>query len=93
MLEGLLNSCKSMELRNGVLQLGFSSAVLKSRMEKDDHLKLVSAAIKQVLGWDLPVSCIDVTGKSGQLNANPELDADGMVNAALNLGGKIVQKE
>lgn len=93
MLEGLLNSCKSIELRNGVLQLGFASSVLKTKMEKDDNLKLVSAAVKQVLGWDLPVSCVDVTGKTGQLQSNPEVDGDGMVSAALNLGGKIVQKE
>ena len=92
-VEGLLNSCKSISIRDGVLQLGYSSPVLKGNMEKDSNLQLVSAAIKQVLGWDIPVVCVDVTGKSGQIQSNPEVDADGMVNAALNLGGKIVQKE
>jgi len=93
MVEGLLNSCKSINIRDGVLQLGYGSPVLKGNMEKDSNLQLVSAAIKQVLGWDIPVVCVDVTGKGGQLQSNPEVDADGMVNAALNLGGKIVQKE
>ncbi len=92
-VEGLLNSCKSISIRDGVLQLGYSSPVLKGNMEKDSNLQLVSAAIKQVLGWDIPVVCVDVTGKGGQMQSNPEVDADGMVNAALNLGGKIVQKE
>ena len=89
----MLNSCKSISIRDGVLQLGYSSPVLKGNMEKDSNLQLVSAAIKQVLGWDIPVVCVDVTGKGGQMQSNPEVDADGMVNAALNLGGKIVQKE
>jgi len=93
MIEGLMNSCKSIELREGVLQLGFGSPVLKAKMEKDENLQIVSSAIKQVLGWDLAVVCIDATNKGGQMQSNSDVDADGMVNAALNLGGKIVQKE
>ncbi len=62
-------------------------------MEKDDNLQIVSSAVKQVLGWDIPVACIDATNKGGQMQSNSDVDADGMVNAALNLGGKIVQKE
>lgn len=93
MAEGLLNSCKSVEIRNGVLQLGFASPVLKSKMEKDDNLKITRAAIKQVLGWDLPVVCVDDSGKGSGAPGDSEVDAEGMVNAALNLGGKIVQKE
>ena len=93
MIEALLNSCKSVELREGVLQLSFGSPVLKAKMEKDDNLQTVSSAVKQVLGWDIPVACIDATNKGGQMQSNSDVDADGMVNAALNLGGKIVQKE
>ncbi len=93
MAEGLLNSCKSVEIRNGVLQLGFASPVLKSKMEKDDNLKITRAAIKQVLGWDLPVVCVDDSGKGSGAPGDSDVDAEGMVNAALNLGGKIVQKE
>ncbi|MHB0967932.1 MAG: DNA polymerase III subunit gamma/tau [Bellilinea sp.] len=93
MIEALLNSCKSVELREGVLQLSFGSPVLKAKMEKDDNLQIVSSAVKQVLGWDIPVACIDATNKGGQMQSNSDVDADGMVNAALNLGGKIVQKE
>ncbi|MFA5837427.1 MAG: DNA polymerase III subunit gamma/tau [Bellilinea sp.] len=93
MIEALLNSCKSVELREGVLQLSFGSPVLKAKMEKDDNLQTVSSAVKQVLGWDIPVTCIDATSKGGQMQSNSDVDADGMVNAALNLGGKIVQKE
>ncbi|MHB1119727.1 MAG: hypothetical protein ACYC11_06655, partial [Bellilinea sp.] len=93
MTEGLLNSCKSIELHKGVLRLGFASPVLKSKMEKNDNLKIASAAIKQVLGWDIPVVCVDVSSKSSAGQTDQDVDAEGMVNAALNLGGKIVQKE
>lgn len=93
MTEGLLNSCKSIELKNGVLQLGFGSSVLKQKMEKNDNLKIAGAAIKQVLGWDIPVICVDVTGKGSTASDDPDVDSEGMVNAALGLGGKIVQKE
>ncbi len=62
-------------------------------MEKDDNLKITRAAIKQVLGWDLPVVCVDDSGKGSGAPGDSDVDAEGMVNAALNLGGKIVQKE
>jgi hypothetical protein len=93
MTEGLLNSCKMIDLREGVLVLGFASSVLKSKMEKDNNLKIVSAAIKQILGWELPVVCVEVSDRGTPLQMDPSVDTEGMVNAALNLGGKIVQKE
>jgi len=93
MTEGLLNSCRTIELRDGVLELGFASPLLKSKMEKDDNINIARAAIKQVLGWDLPIVCVDVSGKGGGTQTDADVDAEGMVNAALSLGGKIVQKE
>lgn len=91
--EGLLNSCKSITMREGVLQLGFGGKVLKELMEKDDNIKITAKAIQQVIGVEVPVVCILVNTKGGPVQVDPNVDADGMVNAALNLGGKIVQKE
>ncbi|MEN4011777.1 MAG: DNA polymerase III subunit gamma/tau [Bellilinea sp.] len=91
--DGLLNSCKSVTLRNGVLQLGFGSEVLKSMMEKDNNLKITRKAILEVLGIDLPIHCIVVRGKGSNLALDADIEADGMVSTALSLGGKIVQKE
>jgi len=93
MTEGLLNYCRTIDLRDGVLELGFASPLLKSKMEKDDNINIARAAIKQVLGWDLPILCVDVSGKGGGTQVDADVDAEGMVNAALSLGGKIVQKE
>lgn len=91
--DGLLNSCKSITLRNGALQLGFSSEVLKSMMEKDNNVKITRKAIHEVLGIDLPIKCVVVRGKGGNLALDADIEADGMVSTALSLGGKIVQKE
>lgn len=91
--DGLLNSCKSIMLRNGVLQLGFGSEVLKSMMEKDNNVKITRKAIHEVLGIDLPINCVVVRGKGSNLALDADIEADGMVSTALSLGGKIVQKE
>ncbi len=84
----LLNSCKARELREGTLYLGFSSEVLKTKMDKAEHMGLVRAAAQQVLGKSVEVRCVTTTGKQGRL---PEdVDSSGMVATAIRLGGEIV---
>ncbi len=92
-VDGLLNSCKSITVRNGVLQLGFGSEVLKTMMEKGNNLKITRKAIRDVLGVEVEIACIVVQGKGGQLQMDADIEADGMVSTALRLGGKIVHKE
>ena len=86
---GLLNSCKPLRFKGETLVLGFKTPVLKSKMETDENLALTAWAIEQALGVKMKVTCT-VMG----LNASTDVDADGdgMVNEALNLGGKIAQK-
>ncbi len=91
--DGLLNSCKSITLRNGVLQLGFGSDVLKGMMEKGNNLKITQKAIREVLGVEIKVSCVVVRGKGSAVQLDADIEADGMVSTALRLGGKIVHKE
>ncbi len=91
--EALLNSCKSITMRDGILQLGFSGQVLKSKMEMDDNLKITAQAVQQVLGVQLPIVVIDVGTKGGPMSHDADVDADGMVGAALDLGAQIVQKD
>ena len=91
--EGLLNSCKSITLQQGVLVLGFASDLLQDKMSKEDNIKITQSAIKQVLGADLTIRCAVATNKGGSSPADMDVDADGMVSAALSLGGKIVYKE
>ena len=89
--EGLLNSCKPMGVKDNVLILGFSSEVLKSKMEMGDNLQITQAALQQVLGVPLQVRCALANGKPGASTPEVEVDSDGMVGTALrDLGGEIV---
>jgi DNA polymerase III subunit gamma/tau len=91
--EALLNSGKPVILKDGTLIIGFATEVLKQKMEMGEHLKLTRAAIGQVLGADLPVRCVVMTAKAGQLPDDLDVEGDGMVGTALNLGAEIVHKE
>ncbi len=90
--QGLLNSCKPMGLKNGVLILGFASDLIKTKMEKSEHLDHAKAAFAAVLGVEVPLQCV----VSADANTSSEadlggLDQDGMVAVALrDLGGEIV---
>lgn len=89
----LLNSCKSIDMKNGRLVLGFSGPVLRDKMETGQNLDNARKAIKKVTGADVQIDC-RVAGK--EENAVPdgvEVDRDGMVGAALRLGGKITKEE
>ena len=90
--EGLLNSCKPLGVKDNVLILGFASEVLKSKMEQGDNLQITQAAVQQVLGVSLQVSCaIASANKPGKPHSDVEVDSDGMVGTALrDLGGEIV---
>jgi DNA polymerase-3 subunit gamma/tau len=86
---GLLNSCRAKNMRNGTLVLDFASDLLKSKMEKEENVRVVQEALKQVLGEEIDVRCR--TRSSMRTQLPPNVDSDGMVATAINdLGGEIV---
>jgi hypothetical protein len=91
-MSGLLNSCTLVAIKEGALVIGFSSDVLKQKMEAGDNLQLARQAIQRVIGQDVPVMCVVLSNKG---SSSPEMDieGDGIVGTALNLGGHIVQKK
>jgi DNA polymerase-3 subunit gamma/tau len=91
--EGLLHSYKSLQFKGDVLVIGFSSEILKSKMNTAENLSLTQDAILKVLGAQIQVQCIVVNGKSTSVPADMGIDADSIVNTALNLGGKLVHRE
>ncbi len=91
--EALLNSCKVVQVHNGALILGFATEILKSKMEAGENIALTRAAIRQVLGVDLPIVCTVVGNKATTLPEEFGIEPDGMVSTALNLGAKIVKRE
>jgi hypothetical protein len=89
-VEALLNSCKPMDVRGEVLLLGFQSETVRGLMDKPENLELTRRAIADVLGVALGIQCV-VTNAKGKLP--PNVSQDGMVAAALNHGGKIVDMD
>ena len=90
--EALLNSCKLLGMRNGALLLGFQGEIVKSKMETPENLELTRQAIANVTGASVALVCV-VSNKSGTVPNDLDIDRDGMVGTALNLGGQIVHKE
>jgi hypothetical protein len=85
----LINSSRSRNLHGSNLTLGFASDVLKEKMEKSSNLELVQKVLHQVLGLDVEIRCVTLSGK--RTNPPPGVDSDGMVASALrDLGGEIV---
>jgi DNA polymerase-3 subunit gamma/tau len=86
-VEALLNSCKPMDVRGGELILGFQSDTVRTLMDKPENLEVTGKAIADVLGITVTIKCV-VTNAKGKLP--PNVSQDGMVAAALNHGGEIV---
>jgi DNA polymerase-3 subunit gamma/tau len=86
-LAALLNSCRLLEVKDGVLVLGFASEVLRSKMDTPGQSDAVRKVLAQTLGVDLPLRC--VVSNSRQASP-PDVKPDGMVAAALEAGGEIV---
>ena len=91
-LSGLLNSCTLVAIKNGALVIGFGSEVLKQKMEAEDNLRLARQAILKVTGMDLPVMCVVLGNRSGSGGPDLDIEGDGIVGTALNMGGQVVQK-
>jgi DNA polymerase-3 subunit gamma/tau len=85
-LNALLNSCRPMEVRNGVLTLGFASDILRDKANTPEQLEIIHSTISELLGLDLQVKCA-ISG--ARQDAPTDIKQDGMVAAALKAGGKI----
>jgi len=86
-VDGLLNSCKPVEIRDDELILGFQSETVRAIMDRPENMQAAQQAIEAVLGRPLRLRCT-VINSAG--NAPPNLPQDGMVAAALHQGGEIV---
>ncbi|KAF0111706.1 MAG: DNA polymerase III subunit gamma/tau [Chloroflexi bacterium] len=91
--EALLNSHKMLQVKDGSLVIGFASEMLKSKMENPENIEVTRRAILQILKVDLPVTCVVVNGKMNVASIDIDVESDGIVGTALNLGGKLVHRE
>jgi len=91
--EALLASARSFSMKNGMVIIGFQSPVLKERMEKGDHQEIIQRAFSHVLGTEVRVRAVVINAKSNLVEHEDEFEPNSLVSAALDLGGKIVDKE
>ncbi|MCA1954759.1 MAG: DNA polymerase III subunit gamma/tau [Anaerolinea sp.] len=92
--EALLNSCTSLQIKDGVIVLVFSSDLLKSKMEANDNIEITRQAISSVLGIPAPaLRCISAQRSGGAQSQQDLSTPDGMIKTALDLGAKIVHKD
>jgi DNA polymerase-3 subunit gamma/tau len=91
--EALLNSQKSLQVRSGTLYIGFDGEVLKQKMGQPENLQPTQQAIKQVVGLDVPIVCEITSSKAAKPAADIDVDPDGLVGTAMNLGGKLVHRK
>jgi len=85
-LNALLNSCRLMSLKKGVLTLGFSSDLLREKADTPEQIKTIQETIASVLNLDLQVKCVVTKARHGP---PADIKQDGMVAEALKYGAKI----
>ena len=89
-LGALLNSVKMIDVQGDTLTLGFASDVLVEKMDKPENIEIAQKALTNALGVSLNIRCA-VTNAKGKLP--PNVSQDGMVAAAVNQGGEIVDMD
>jgi DNA polymerase-3 subunit gamma/tau len=89
-LTALLNSSHPVDVRDGVLIIGISSDVLFEKISIPENLRITQQAIAAVIGVDIPIQFIVHNAKNV---TRSDIKQDGMVAAALDNGGEIVDMQ
>jgi DNA polymerase III subunit gamma/tau len=89
-LSALLNSVKMIDVQGKTLILGLASDVLVSKIDKPDQVEAIQKLIRDQFGVDMNIRCVVTTAKG---KIPPNVPQDGMVAAAIQHGGQIVDME
>jgi DNA polymerase-3 subunit gamma/tau len=90
--EALLNSVKQITLQDNRLVLSFASDIVKQKMEMDDNMEMTRRAIYHVMKTNMQIVCTVANSRSSGFE-NKEITREGLIDAALNLGGQIKTNE
>ena len=85
-LNASLNSCRPLEIRKNVLVLSFNGQAAREKASTPKNLEILHKTLVEMFDLDLQVEC--VINKARQDPA-ADIKQDGMVAAALKVGGKI----
>ncbi|MFM8369093.1 MAG: DNA polymerase III subunit gamma/tau [Chloroflexota bacterium] len=89
-LGALMNSVRNIDVQGKTLVLGMASDVLVEKLNKPDQIETIQRLIKDHFHVDLSVRCV-VTNAKGKLPSH--VAQDGMVAAAIQHGGEIVDMD
>jgi DNA polymerase-3 subunit gamma/tau len=89
-LSALLNSVRMIDVQGTTLILGLASDVLVSKIDKPDQIDAIKKLIQDEFGVEMNVRCVVTTAKG---KIPPNVPQDGMVAAAIQQGGQIVDME
>ncbi|MEI8132878.1 MAG: DNA polymerase III subunit gamma/tau [Leptolinea sp.] len=90
--EALLNSVKQITLQDGRLVLSFASDIVKQKMEMDDNMEMTRRAIFHVMKVNLQIICTVANSRTSS-SEKKDITREGLIDAALNLGGQIKTDE
>jgi len=85
-----LNSVRMIDVQGKTLILGLASDVLVSKIDKPDQIEVIQKLMKDEFGVEVNVRCIVTTAKG---KIPPNVSQDGMVAAAIQHGGEIVDMQ
>lgn len=86
--DALLLSAKKISLEGNRLILTFASDIVKQKMENDDNMEMTRRAIYHVTKANLQIVCT-VAGAKTAITDRGEIAREGLLDAALSLGGQI----
>jgi hypothetical protein len=75
------------DMQGRLLILGLASDVLVSKIDKPDQIEVIQKLIKDEFGVEMDIRCVVTTAKG---KIPPNVSQDGMVAAAIQHGGQIV---
>jgi len=86
-LAALMNSARSLEVHGTRLMVGFSGEILARQLEKTEYVTMLSQALEESTGARLEIRSVLTNSRGG---SPPNVVENGMVAAALDSGGEIV---
>ncbi|MGD8849568.1 MAG: DNA polymerase III subunit gamma/tau [Anaerolineales bacterium] len=93
-VQALLNSCRPLGFEAGAFVIGFSSDLLREKMEKERNLTVAQEALQEIYGRQLLLRCVlskNWQGSDEPKKTLPPMDENGMVATAIReLGGEVV---
>jgi len=86
----LRHACEPVEIKGGVLVLGFFHEFHKSYIDNRKYLHLIEKKLKEVFGHSYTVNCVLI--QQGQKEEMKPASSNHLVEAALSMGARIVEE-